>query len=123
MGNKLRVPQEEKINTIKIHLQDLEELHQYFQKNGTRDDMYLWYMFLCQKPEFINVDIQNNKIIEVTKERIPATMRFINYMYDIEWDPSFTKNEIEESKDFVRFWISDNVCDIWESLIKVMPQL
>lgn len=131
MGTTQGIPEDDQINEekaytkiVRIRLQDLERLHLYFLKNGRKtdpEDRYLWYYFLCQKPEAINVKIDDMKIVSVGHDKRLAELRFINYLYDIGWSETFSDQSIEDSKDFVRFWITGEVCDIWESLKKIIP--
>lgn len=109
---------------MKIRLQDLERLHIFFEQQGQRansEDRYLWHYLLCQKPDAINAELVDYKIVNVAHEKFPAQMRFVNYMYDIGWADNFDHNGIEEAKDFIRFWITGETCDVWESLKKVVP--
>ena len=117
--------QEEKSYTriLRVRLQDLERLHIFFEQESrvSAEDRYLWFYFLCQTPAATNAEIVDYRITQITHEKLEAPMRFVNYMYDIGWDESFDDARIEEAKDFVRFWITGELCDVWESLRKIVP--
>ena len=120
------LPQEEKSYTriLRVRLQDLERLHIFFEQHGSQvsaEDRYLWFYFLCQSPDATNAEIEEFRIVSIAQEKLEAPMRFINYMYDIGWAESFDQESVEEAKDFVRFWITGELCDVWEALKKVVP--
>lgn len=109
---------------LRVRLQDLERLHIFFEKHGTRvsaEDRYLWFFFLCQSPDATNVEIENFQITQVVQEKLESPYRFVNYMYDIGWAESFDQESTENAKDFVRFWITGELCDVWEALKKIVP--
>lgn len=125
------IEQEKQINekeelyehVLRIRLYDLERLHIFFQQKKqhiTAEDRYLWYYFLCQNPISTNIEIVDNQITNISQEKLEATMRFVNYMYDIGWAEHFDRQTIEEAKDFARFWIRGETCDVWEALLKII---
>jgi hypothetical protein len=111
-------------NIKMIKLVDLEKIHYFFEnkKNKIRyEDKYLWFYFLSQKPMYVNIHTENSEIIKIIQEKHPASHRFVNYMYDIKWPDDIEKNSLELAKSFVRFWISEDLFNLWESLQKIIP--
>lgn len=108
------------ITTIKIKYKDLEKFNTYFTENITNpNDRAIWYYFLCQKPNETNLELKNFTINSIYTEKYPANLRFINYLHDIDWDNNSPSN-IKEAKKHIRFWISGDSIDLWESLLKII---
>jgi hypothetical protein len=127
MGNQQGIPNIEikenlvGIRKTKIKLVDLERLHYFFEENNEVNhiDKYYWYYLLCQTPDYINIEIKDNYIINICQKINNPGLRIVNYMYDIYWDENINQEDIEEIKNKVKFWISGDLCDIWEALGKI----
>lgn len=108
---------------MKIKFRDIERLHYFFQSNYkelSSENTGLWFYFLCVRPDYTNLVIDNYETQGFKKNtQIFYPYRFINYLYDIEWSEKIDKITLEEMKNKVRFWITDDACDTWESLCKI----